>query len=91
MASVRLAVHVSPKSARDEIVGWRGSELDVRVTAPPEGGKANAVACALLAKTLGVPKSAVRVVRGESARHKQLEIDGIGSGDLTAAFGDPPQ
>ena len=91
MASVRLAVHVSPKSARDEIVGWRGSELDVRVTLPPEGGKANAVACALLAKTLGVPKSGVRVVRGESARHKQLEIDGVGPGDLTAVFGEMPQ
>ncbi len=37
----RLAVHVTPKSGRDEVVGWRGSELAVRVTAPPEGGKAN--------------------------------------------------
>lgn len=91
MASVRLAVHVSPKSARDEIVGWRGTELDVRVTVPPEGGKANAVACALIARSLGVPKSAVRVVRGESARHKQLEIDGISPGDLTAAFGETQQ
>jgi hypothetical protein len=52
--------------------------LSVRVTAPPEDGKANAAVCKLVAKTLGVPKSAVRVVRGESARHKMLEIDGMG-------------
>lgn len=75
--SARLPVHITPRSARDEIIGWRGGELSLRVTAPPEGGKANAAACQLLARRLGIAKSAVRVVRGESSRHKQVEIDGI--------------
>jgi len=70
-------VHVTPRSARNEISGWRGGELLVKVTAPPEGGKANAAACKLLAGVLGVPKSSVSVVRGESSRHKSLVVEGL--------------
>lgn len=86
-----MAVHVTPKSARDEIVGWRGGELSVRVTAAPEGGKANAAACRVVARALGIPKGAVSVVRGESSRHKQLEAIGIADDDLSRAFGHRPQ
>lgn len=87
---MRLAVHVTPRSGRDEVVGWHGGELSLRVTAPPEDGKANAAACALLAKSLGVPKGSVRVVRGESARHKQVEVDDIEQADVDRAFGEMP-
>lgn len=87
---MRIAVHVTPKSGRDEVVGWRGGELSVRVTAAPEEGKANAAVCALLAGSLGVPKRSVRVVRGESSRHKQVEIKGAVSADITRVFGEPP-
>lgn len=84
-----LAVHVSPKSARDEIAGWRGSELAVRVTAAPEGGKATAAACKVIASALGVPKSSVRVLRGDVARHKLLDIPMVSDADIHAAFGEP--
>lgn len=87
---MRIAVHVTPRSGRDEVVGWRGGELSVRVTAPPEGGKANVAACELLARALGVPKRSVRIVRGDSARHKQLEIDGTEAEAIVRAFGAPP-
>lgn len=61
------------------------------VTAPPEDGKANAAACIVVAKALGVPKSSVRVVRGQTSRHKQLEIDGVDDSALLTAFGPPPE
>jgi uncharacterized protein (TIGR00251 family) len=88
---VRIAVHVTPKAGRDEVAGWRGGELSVRVTAAPEGGKANAAVCELLGKSLGVPKSAVRVVRGESSRHKQVEVDGVDEARAYEAIGRPPE
>lgn len=88
---MRLGVHVTPRSGRDEVAGWRGGELSLRVSVAPEGGKANAAACALVAAALGVPKSAVRVVRGETSRHKHLELDGVTSVDVQAAFGEPPE
>jgi uncharacterized protein (TIGR00251 family) len=86
-----LAVHVTPRSGRDEVSGWRGAELAVRVTVAPEGGKANAAVCAVVAKALGIAKSSVRVVRGETARHKTLRIDGVDAEGLLEAFGEPDQ
>lgn len=86
---MRISVHVTPKSVRDEVAGWRGGELSLRVASAPEAGKANAAACTLVAESLHVPKSAVRVVRGQTARHKQLEIDGVSEADVAAVFGAP--
>lgn len=87
---MRIAIHVAPRAGRDEIAGWRGGELSVRVKAPPEDGKANAAACAVLADALGVATGAVRVVRGAAARHKQIEVEGIGPDDVARVFGEPP-
>ena len=53
--------------------------LRVRVNAVPDKGKANAAVAALLAKALGVPKSAVSVVSGETARMKTLAVVGDGA------------
>ncbi|MHB1341106.1 MAG: DUF167 domain-containing protein [Coriobacteriia bacterium] len=89
--TLTVRVHVTPKSGRNEVAGWRGGELSVRVTAPPEGGKANAAACEVLAAALGVPKSAVRVTRGDTARHKTIVVDGVGETEALAAFGEPPE
>lgn len=85
----RVAVHVTPKSARNEVVGWKGAELAVRVTSAPEGGKANAAVCRLLADALGVTKTSVRVIRGDASRHKMVEVEGLGPAELGAVFGEP--
>jgi len=73
---MELDVRVIPRARRDELGGMRDGRLLVRVSAPPVDGKANAAVCALLAKTAGVPKGAVRVVRGKSSRDKRVEIAG---------------
>lgn len=86
--TTRIAVHVVPKAARDEIAGWRQGELRVRVSAPPEDGKANKAVCALVAGALGVPKSAVSVVGGRTSRHKQLEVDGVTQADVARVLRD---
>ncbi|MBE0477259.1 MAG: DUF167 domain-containing protein [Coriobacteriia bacterium] len=87
--SARIPVHVTPRSGRDEVTGWRGSELAVRVTAPPEAGKANAAVCKVVAVALGVPGTAVHVVRGAGSRHKTLAAEGVDPEDVRAAFGEP--
>lgn len=86
-----LAVHVTPKAGRDEVVGWRGSELSVRVTAAPEGGKANSAVCIVIAKRLGVPKTSIQVVRGDTSRHKILEISSADDAMIAAEFGLPDE
>jgi len=86
MPSARLRVYVTPKAGADVVAGWRGDELHVKVAVPPEGGKANAAACRVVAKAVGVPKSAVSVVRGDNARHKTLEVQGVSDGGLREAL-----
>ena len=79
-----LALRVHPRASRDEIVGWRAGVLQLRVTAPPVEGEANRAAGALLARALGVPPSAVRVVRGERGRDKFVKIAGLTAADVRA-------
>lgn len=86
-----LAVHVTPKSGRDEVVGWRGSELSVRVTAAPESGRANSAVCSVVAKRLGVPKTLVRVIRGDTSRHKILELSSVDAERIAEEFGTPDE
>jgi uncharacterized protein (TIGR00251 family) len=86
---VRLAVHVTPRAGADTVGGWRGAELAVRVTAPPDEGRANDAVCRLVAKSLGLPKSAVAVERGGASRHKLLAILGVDAATVERAFGSP--
>jgi len=71
-----------PRAARDEIVGWLGDALKVRVTAPPEAGRANAAIESLLAASLGIRKRAVRVAAGHGSARKRVEIDGLERGEV---------
>ena len=75
-----LTVRLTPKSARDEIVGVEtfGEEtvLKARVRALPDDGRANAALEKLIARWLKVPASSVSVVQGSKSRLKQVKIDG---------------
>jgi uncharacterized protein (TIGR00251 family) len=71
-----LRVKAIPGARRDEIVGMLGERLKVRVAAPPEGGKANAAICALVARALGVSRRQVEVVRGHGSAEKVLRVTG---------------
>ena len=80
---MRLKLRVTPKSRADEIVGVReDGTLHVRVTAPPEGGKANDAVLRLLSKALALPRSAVRLKAGTSSRDKWVDLDGIDAAEL---------
>ena len=91
---MRLAVRLTPRGGRDSVEGWARDDagrvyLKARVAAPPVDGQANAALVRLIAKALGAPASAVRIASGETARMKQLEIDGVDAAALAAAFGEP--
>jgi uncharacterized protein len=78
---VRVTVRLTPRAKRDAIEGAAaeadgGTCLRVRVTAPPEDGKANAALVKLLAKRLRLPASRVELVAGARDRRKVLRIDG---------------
>jgi uncharacterized protein len=74
--ALTITVHAQPGAKRSEIVGLHGDSLKIRIAAPPVEGKANAALLTFIAEVFAVPTKQVRLLRGESARHKVIEIIG---------------
>lgn len=72
---VRLAVSVMPNARRTQADGLHDGSLRVRLAAPPVDGKANEALVAWLADQLALPRRAITLVRGQSARRKWLDLD----------------
>jgi len=83
---VTLAVRVTPRAHKNKIVGITGGALSVKLAAPPVEGAANAALCAFLAEQLGVHKSAVTLVAGQTSRHKLVRVDGVTADEVQARF-----
>jgi uncharacterized protein (TIGR00251 family) len=75
--STRVLLRVAPGAARAGVVGRHGDAWKVRVTAPPEDGRANEAVVRLLADTLAVPRNAVLLVSGHGSRNKIVELMGL--------------
>ena len=71
---VLLQLGVVPNAKRTEADGLHDGALRVRLAAPPIEGRANDTLIAWLAKSLGVPKRDVELLRGESSRRKQVAV-----------------
>ena len=82
-----LSVKVVPRASRDEVVGWRGGVLRLRVSAPPQDGRANAAVVALLAAALGVRKSAVAICAGHASAMKRVAIEGLTRNEIEQRLG----
>lgn len=72
-----LRIKAIPGAARDAIAGPLGDRLKIRVTAPPEGGKANEAIIKLLASTLGIKRSQITITTGLASAEKTIELEGI--------------
>lgn len=74
---VTIRLKAVPGAKRDELAGVLGDRLKVRVSAPPEGGKANKAICALLARALGVKRRDVEIISGPTNPEKVARVLGI--------------
>lgn len=77
-----LDIKAIPNAPRDEVAGWLGAALKVKIHAPALDGRANDALAEFLADELGVPRRAVLMVRGEKSRHKVVKIDGMSLSDV---------
>jgi uncharacterized protein len=84
LESVLLVVRLTPRAGADEVVGWQGDELRVRLRAPPVDGRANESLLRFLALRLDVPPSSVALVSGAKARVKRLRVDGLSPAEVRA-------
>ena len=75
-----------PRSSRDELVGWLGDALNVKITAPPENGWANEAVVALLANRLGIDATSITIVSGRGSPAKVVAIDGLDDQAIRQAF-----
>lgn len=72
--AVTVDIHVMPNAPQTQITGLHDGALRVRLKAPPVDGKANLALQAWLASVLGLPRASIELIRGETARRKQLRV-----------------
>lgn len=72
-----LEVKITPNALKNEILRWEENRLVIKIQGVPEKGKANENLIAFLAKTLGIAKSRIKIVAGQTSRLKKLNIQEI--------------
>jgi uncharacterized protein (TIGR00251 family) len=82
---LRLALRVTPKAGRDTLGEVREGRLQVKVSAPPEDGKATAAVLKLIAKVSGIPVSQIELLSGATSREKLVLLHRLSLSDLPEA------
>jgi uncharacterized protein (TIGR00251 family) len=82
MTVSRITVRLTPRASRDEVLGFQGEVLRVRVKAPPVEGRANEALLRLLAKVLEIPRSSLAIVWGQTSRDKIVAVDGLEAAEV---------
>ena len=90
MEKALLKVRVNPRSSRNQVTGWQGDVLAIKLTAPPVEGAANKACIEFLADRLGVRKSQIALVSGAAGREKVFEITGVSHDEIKARLTSQP-
>ncbi len=86
---VTLSLRVQPRASRNEVVGWTGDILKIRLAAPPVEGAANAACLAFLADLLDLPQSHIEILQGARSRDKVVRITGLRQEEVYARLKTP--
>jgi uncharacterized protein len=78
----RVTVKVHPRAKRSAVTGRLGEVYRLDLAAPPVQGKANAECIRFFAELAGVPRAAVRIVKGSASRAKIVEVDRLDDTEL---------
>lgn len=79
---VVLAVKVVPGASKTAIAGEYNGMLKIKLSAPPQKGKANQCLIEFVARRLGVKKKAVSIVSGHTSPIKKIQICGVTAEDV---------
>ncbi len=82
-----IRVKAVPGASRDSIAGLLGDRVKVRISAPPEGGKANKAIVKLFARSLGCKPAQVSIVSGQTNPEKIVSIDGVDASSVAGVLG----
>lgn len=87
MESGRLEIRLKPRAKNDRLTVTGPGTVDIAVTSPPVDEKANEHLVKLLAKRLGVSKSAVTLLRGGHSKNKVVVVEGMSSEEVMKRLG----
>ncbi len=87
MPACTLELKVIPGAPHDEVSGWLGPVLKVKIHAPALEGRANDALLGFLARQLRVPRRAVTLLRGEKSRRKAVRIEGLDAPSVQQRLG----
>ena len=87
--AVILSVRVTPRASRNALAGLGRdaagrSFVAIRLAAPPVDGAANTALVTFLARELGLGRSSLKIIAGETSRLKQVRIEGTSEDALAA-------
>lgn len=82
-----LRLRIQPGAKRTCVLGILGDQLKIAVQAPPVDGKANEALLRWLADTLGLKKSEVALISGQTSRDKRIRLEKIKAAQIRAALG----
>jgi uncharacterized protein (TIGR00251 family) len=85
--STTLAVRVIPRSSREEVAGFSGDVVRIRLTAPPVENRANEALVRFLSRTLDVPRRQIGIVSGGTGRRKIVRVAGVAREDIFRRLG----
>ncbi len=84
---VVFSVKIVPGSSKTSVCGLLDGMVKIKISAPPEKGKANQSLVKYLAKKLGVKRKDVHIISGQTNPVKSMEISGISAELLTTRLG----
>lgn len=71
---MRLSVQIIPNAKQNEVVGWEGQTLKIRLAAPPLDGKANKELTRFLAELCDCAPSEIEIIKGLASKHKSVDV-----------------
>jgi uncharacterized protein len=86
--AVIFTIRVVPRASKSEIVGEVEGNLRVRISAPPVDGAANQEVVRVLAKAVGIAKSNVAILSGQTSKTKRIRLTGVTAARLQNILGD---
>ena len=79
---IKLRLKAVPGASRDQIAGVLGDRIKVRISAAPEGGKANKAICKLFAKALKIKPANIEIIAGHTNPEKTIQIASLDPSDI---------
>ena len=80
---VKITLRVRPNAVRNEITDFTSGVLQIRVAAPPIKGKANKELIDFLSQKLGVSKSDLQIIKGNTSQHKVIAINSLSQEEIS--------